>query len=109
MLEINCKDTGYLELCYNHEKVADFGVGIDKRALRYQHCEVQGDKMIFCMGKNEISVEVARVDDNHLLLKGQFDFEQSPHSVELIHDMRAKVDGVFHQGFGMCGPSGYLE
>ena len=101
-----------LELCNgirltfeSHEIL--FGAGVDGVFFPYSRTEADAGSLTLAARESYLRYEIRETD--HPSLTASFRMEKEPHSVNVLLQGAVNPDGIFRQGFGTGGPSGYLE
>ncbi|MCL2815582.1 MAG: alpha-galactosidase, partial [Oscillospiraceae bacterium] len=84
-----------------------FGAGFDGGFFPYSRAEKDAKSSVLTDGGSFLRYELR--ETANLALEFSFCMEKAPHSVNVLFHGAVNFDGVFRQGFGIGGPSGYLE
>ena len=84
-----------------------FCAGINGEFFPYGRAIEQGSSLTLESREGFLRYEICKTD--HLALTASFCMDKAPHSINVLMQGAVSPDGVFRQGFGIGGPSGYVE
>ena len=84
-----------------------FGAGVDGAFFPYSRADADAKTLLLTDGESYVRYEIRETD--HPALTPSFHMAKAPHSVNVLLQGAVNPDGVFRQGFGIGGPSGYLD
>lgn len=108
MIDLKVINDGALCLMLNNKIILKFGAGIDGDTFRYNSVICKDEKLEFMSTKGSIYYSTEKLSENHAVIHSGLKYGEKPHSVNVIYKAVTEIEGAFRQGFGMCGPSGYL-
>lgn len=86
-----------------------FGAGIDGAFFPYSCAKTETDPGSLTLTGRESYLRYEIRGTEHPVLSVCFSMESAPHSVNVLLRGAVNPDGVFRQGFGIAGPSGYID
>ena len=110
MLNFIKTDLGEISISYENIPMIALNPGISDKCIPYARAERDTDKTVYYQEDNRACLELSLFSraNGHLCVGGNFSLDYKPYCINPILNAEIEIEGLFRQGFGIGGPTGYV-